>query len=501
MSNLRRKINIDSSNTEIFTTAKPATVDLHPSNKSAFGTIEASDLTPVFQSDFVYGLNTQKWRYSYVFTVTSPGSPPTAGDIYSNNNGYFVVVYSSGTTLVCFGTNDPAASGNLVRVSGAGTDPIAFSAFTTQVGVTNGTGASVDTDGGRLRIQSGTSATGYAYIMSRRPLRYRPGQGNVLRFTPIFTAGVADNIQIWGIGIITNDAVVDGYFVGYNGTSFGICRYNGGSPNWTYQASFNGDTLDGNGASGININKTYGTPWMIKYPFLGFGDIFFYAQNPTTGEWILAHVIRYANTTNAIQISNPTLTFMGYTLNSGNTSNMTMYCGSVGAFISGIRTFVGNARYGIDNSKTGITAETNIVTLKNAITFNTVANKGLMRLQSLSLSATAVNGTTVTVRLKTGVVLGGTPAFSTINGTTADNGCTITSGNSIATYDTAGTTVTGGNYIYNINCSAGNNGSGGAFVDLIPYEIFIAPGEQLTISASSANNAGVGISVNWSEDI
>lgn len=83
---------------------------------SAFGTLETNELTPIFQGDFVHGLNTQLWD-----------SP-----------------------------------------------------------VVSGTGATIDTDSSRLRIQSGTANNGFAYIQSKRPLRYRAGQGTVVRHTHVF---------------------------------------------------------------------------------------------------------------------------------------------------------------------------------------------------------------------------------------------------------------------------------------------------------------------------
>jgi hypothetical protein len=108
------------------------TASFNPANNSAFGTLETAELTPTFQGDFVYGLNTQLWA----------------------------------------------------------------------AGVVNGTGATVDTDAARLRIQSGTASGGYAWIQPKRPARYRAGQGTVARFTPLFTTGVANNVQLWGMGTI-----------------------------------------------------------------------------------------------------------------------------------------------------------------------------------------------------------------------------------------------------------------------------------------------------------
>lgn len=357
--------------------------------------------------------------------------------------------------------------------------------------VVSGTGATVDTDSSRLRIQSGTNSAGYAYILSRRPVRYRAGQGTLLRFTPLFTAGVANNIQLWGMGAVAANVPYDGYFFGYNGTSFGIAHYVRGSATWTAQASWNGTALP------FTLDPTKGTPMMIKYPYLGYGDIQFYIQNPASAAWILVHNIRYANTVATTQLSNPTMYYMGFTLNSGNTTNVTMYSGSVGAFVSGVRSFIGNPKWSMDSNKSGVTTETNLLTLKNATTYNTVTNRGLIRLTSASVSSSAASGISV-FRFKTGVTLGGSPSYATINGTTADSGVTITSGNSITSYDTAGTTVTGGTYLFSITL---DNPASSGTIDLTPYDLFVTPAETMTISGYSSTNAQLGVSVTWSEDI
>lgn len=405
---------------------KNITASFNPANQSAFGTLETAELTPIFQGDFVYGLNTQLW----------------------------------------------------------------------DTAVTSGTGATVDTDSSRLRIQSGTNSAGYSYVQTRRPVRYRAGQGTTVRFTPLFTTGAVNNVQIWGMFNMSSNAPYDGYGFGYNGTSFGIVHYVRGSATWTARGSWNGDKVDGSSGTSFNWDPTKGSPVMIKYPFLGYGDIFFYVQNPSTGEWILVHTIRYANTVATTQLSNPSLKFTGFTLNSGNTSNMTMYCASVGMFVSGVRSFAGNPRWGMDNNKSSITTETNIITVKNCSTYNGVTNRGLIRLSFLSFGSSAATGVTV-VRFKVGATLGGTPSYTTINGTTADEGVTITSGNSIASYDVAGTTVTGGTYIGGITCDNPNSDS----VNLEPYDLFIGPGETLTVSATSTVSSTIGVTLNWSEDI
>jgi len=74
------------------------------------------------------------------------------------------------------------------------------------------------------KISTGASANQSAEIQSIIPLRYRPGQGALARFTGLFTTGVANSEQLVGVGDSS-----DGFAFGYNGTSFGIKHWYGGS--------------------------------------------------------------------------------------------------------------------------------------------------------------------------------------------------------------------------------------------------------------------------------
>ena len=363
----------------------------------------------------------------------------------------------------------------------------------TQTGIsTVANSATVDTNTSRLRLQSGTNTAGSAIFQSRKPAKYRPGQGIIARFTSVFTTGVANSTQIIGSG-----TDMDGYFFGYNGAAFGILHRNAGVDTWVAQSSWNGDKCDGTGPSTFNWDKTKGCVCQIKYPYLGYGDITFWVQNPTTARWILCHIIRYNNSTSTIQIGNPNLHFYCQSINSGNNTNLTLYCGSVGFFLAGDRSYVGNPKWALDNSKTTITTETNIFTIKNATTYNGVTNRSLIRFNSVSVASTSNNGVAV-LRLKVNPTLGGAPAYTTINGTTADNGVTITAGNSVASYDTAGTTVTGGMYVFNISIASP---AGSGIIDLTPFNIYLAPGEIMTFSGYSTASTTIGISANWTEDI
>jgi hypothetical protein len=364
-------------------------------------------------------------------------------------------------------------------------------------GVTSGTGAAVDTNSGRLRIQSGTSSTSYAYISSRKSIRYRAGQGTNVRFTPIFTQGVASNISVMGVGTIASNAPYDGWFFGYNGTVFSIAHYISGTPTWYAQSTWNGNPMNGT-VNGMTWNPTLGSPVMIKYPYLGFGNIFFYVENQTTGGWVLVHTVRYANTVTTPELSNPSLQFLGFTANSGNTANQIMYCGSVGISISGVQSFVSNPKWAIDSSKTGITTENCLVNIQNATSYNGIPNRGIIRLAQISGLTTSGGTNYAIIRFKLGATIGGTPSYSAVNGTPASGGATITAGNSVASYDVAGTTVSGGTYQYGF---VTQNSSGSFVTDLTNAELYIAPGEIMSITAFASASATCTIAVTWTEDI
>lgn len=402
------------------------------------------------------------------------------------------LVTRSVNTLSSIGIANTGAFGDLITAPLTPSAQVDFIyGINTQTGTTSVTTTGVvDTNASRLRIQTGIGAAGAGTYQTTRICRYRQGEGMVARFTGVWASNAANSTQVIGVG---NTQV--GYFFGYNGTAFGVSLRNGGSDGWVAQTAWNGDKCDGTGASGFNWNKTFGNVMQIKYPFLGYGCITFWVLNPVTNAWILCHTIQYPNTSASVQLSNASFPFYANAVNTGNTSNLIMYVGSAAVFISGIREYLG-PQWGIDNLKNTITTETNILSLRNATTYNGVANTALIRLRSISYSADGGNGASI-FRLKKAVTLGGSPSYATISGTSGDNGVTITSGQSVASYDVAGTTVTGGTLIFNSTVARNDS----AAFDMTSYNIYILPGETLTFSGFSAASTTTTICVNWNEDV
>ena len=97
-----------------------------------------------------------------------------------------------------------------------GFDPREFETLSASTGTYENTGT-------LFKTHTGTGAYGYAVIRSNRILRYRPGQGAMMRFTAGF-----ENPQT-GVtlraGFFTQEQSI---MVGYDGDRFGILRQNGG---------------------------------------------------------------------------------------------------------------------------------------------------------------------------------------------------------------------------------------------------------------------------------
>ena len=407
-----------------------------------------------------------------------------------NGNPTNIRSTGNGELAVEIGGSNTSAFGDLIAVEPTPVVQLDFVyGINTQTGGFNlvQTG-SADTPNSRLRLQTGTNATGSSTFTSRRLVKYRPGQGNNARFTAFWETSAARSQQIIGVG-----NTIDGYFFGLSSTAFGLMLRNNSIDNWVLQSSWNQDKCDGTGSSGFKLNPNYGNVFQIRYPFLGYGNIKYYIQNGTTGGWILCHLDQYANSTTLTQVTNPSLTFYAQVSSTGNTNNLSMYCGSVGIFISGPKAYLG-PQNGYNNQKTA-GVPTNIFSLRNATTYNSIINRGLVRLRSMSV-ATASN-TVATFTIVSGATLGGATSFAPINGNTSDSGITITGGNSLVSVDTTGSTLTGGVVLFNVVLGSTDC----TFCDLSNYDIFIAPGETYTFAASSTNSAIQSIAVNWNEDI
>jgi hypothetical protein len=347
------------------------------------------------------------------------------------------------------------------------------------------TGNGTVTQADSMAVLQTTAATNSsAKIETKRFLKYRPGQGAHVRGTALFTTGVANSTQLFGAG---DNA--DGLFFGYNGTSFGIMSRAAGVDTWVPQEDWSGDVMDGTGGasnpSGQTLDPTKGNVYEIKFQWLGFGEIEFSVEDSSSGRFVPVHSIGYANTATTPSLINPSFPILWSAENTTNNTNITVKGASCYAGIEGQIKYLGPTN-AIGNTKTGVTtALTNILTIRNKSTFQSQTNRTPIYALKYTIS---VDGTKpATFELRRNATLNGTPAYTDISTNT-----------SVVDYDTAGTTVTGGEVIDFATLSKDGSLSN---VPIDISDIYLNPGETLTLGvAASSSTTDVTAAIRWVED-
>lgn len=350
---------------------------------------------------------------------------------------------------------------------------------------TTANGGTVTQANAKAVLQTSAAANGSAQIESYATARYSPGQGQIDKFTWIFTLGVAGSQQEVGVGTQT-----DGFFFGYQGAIFGLFRRQNGVDTFTAQTAWNGDrflaaTDPTHSPSGVTLDPTKGNVYFIRYQWLGFGAIRFYIEDPSSGLPTLVHTIQYANANVLPTIYNPTLPLHARVFNSGNTTNLTGQTASMGIYAEGPVGPPGVGRFSTGNRKTGITTEAAVFTIRNNTTIAGIANRARVHVDAIAGALSG--GADSQYRMVLNATLGGAPVFTD-----------ILTGSSMIAVDTAGTTVTGGIEKRRIP-STGNFQQSEDISDL---NLLLFPGDTLTFSASSfAAAVAANLSAGWVEEI
>jgi len=326
-------------------------------------------------------------------------------------------------------------------------------------------------------ISSGAATSSSGHLESVRILEYNPGTGGLARFTCVYNTGVAGNTQIAGIGNANN-----GFFFGYNGTSFGILRRSGGVDNWISQQNWNGNRMLGDESLIQTLDPQKGNVYQIRYQWLGFGAIEFAIEDSVSGELEIVHTIRYANENTTPSLNNPSFPFFVQSSNTTNNTAVITKISSVGLYIEGNDTTAGETRNAIDNTKTAVSTETNILTIRNKSTFQGITNSVVIQPDFITL---AVDGTkNSTIRIYLNASLGGSPSYTDVR-----------VNNSVVDYDVAGTTVSGGVLIAAFALAK----AGSLSQTFREFDFLLKPGQTMTFSAESSANTDATTSVSWAE--
>ena len=176
--------------------------------------------------------------------------------------------------------------------------------------VNTGTGASDwgTTTPGMATFSTGVTNPSTAKGTTANTVLYRPAEEVYVYFTASFTTGVASTFQRVGL---TDE--VEGFWVGYEGTSF-CCSYSTNSVITSVaQASWNVDTATSqvgsdftSGGVAVTFNPTKLNLYRIRFGWLGIGPAEFEIMSPD-GVWTLLHQFRFPNTQAIPSIRTPNL--------------------------------------------------------------------------------------------------------------------------------------------------------------------------------------------------
>lgn len=329
----------------------------------------------------------------------------------------------------------------------------------------------------KLQVSAASSS---AVISSRRVGKYYVGQGLIIRSAARFNIPMTGLQQLLGFA-----SEAGGVMIGTNDTNFCVCLRKNGTDTFVNQSNFNIDKLDGTGPSGMTIDVTKGNVYQIQFLWQGFGNMKFSVYEPNIGSFILFHNYLYANTYTETSVCNPIYPLRISIENTSNATEVNMYCTSLVAFNEGIIHRTGPIHF-IDNTQSGIsTSNVHLLTLRNRTLYNSYTNSSQVYILDIDVANDHSNHGTILVYKN-----------CTLSGTTWTD---YDTNNSIIEYTNDAIIDTyGEKYVGQI---VGKTES--TSIHPQSYEIFLAPGESITIVGRE--NVGIdgimSIGINWQEDL
>ncbi len=465
-----------------------------------FGALNTENLTPIFQTDAVYGINSSE----VLATIGHSTGGVSSGTNTGTNN---LFKCSTGTTALSFATMQSrrrlryrSGQGVVGRFAGYFTSPVANCILVAGFGT------------GESGFYFGYNGTSFGILHSTGGVR------EIQTLSVSAGAGGAENVTVKLDGIDTVVAVVAGNatsvayqlsratYVGWDAEQVGatvrfLAQSVGNKAGafslastgttagtfaetlagvastdvWYPQTAWNGDVCDGSGSvdnkSGFNLDTTKGNVYQIDITYLGFGPINFKIvttspnNNPT---YTTVHTVDFPNTRTATTLSQPSFPFTMAAYSAGSTTNASVSVGSFAGFVAGQKKLTGpRMTYSANSTAVTAAAYRALLTVRNDRIYGTRANQSVINL--LSFGAAIEDTTPVTVLLIRNAILAGGPNFQ------------AWSVNSSTDVDTAATTCTFTNneqIIFSLPIGAAGSG-----IFSFEDDITLQPGETVTLAA------------------
>jgi hypothetical protein len=481
-------------------------------DKAAFGELAVAESTPVAQETFSYNVNEEIWHVHEnggTATVvdhqlnlsTGAGANQSAELLHSvaikynagqgaciRFSGLFTAGVTGSTQLI--GVGDPG-DGLFVGYDGADFGVMRrrgghqeIQKLTVSAGATSAGNITLTLDGDSVVVAL-TDTTGdtditaneiaaHDYSAIGRGWNAHSDGDGVVSFESYYSAVQTGSYTFTDTDTTNAAASFTQEIAGVASTDTWIYQNKDGEDNW------NRDKADESGVLPV-IDFTKGNVFQIIYQWLGYGAMDFFIEHPATGDWINVHRIEYANANTLPSFNSPTLPLYYIAENTSNTSDIVVNSGSIGGFIQG-RTNGSHIHNGIDVTFAYTSAiEKPVITLHNQLIFAGVPNR--VRLKLISVTFAADGTKPVTFRIKRNPILTGA-SYSEVE-----------PGISVAEQDTSATTVTNGDQQFTV----GVGKTGSQILNLSTADYFLNPQEIFTVTAQSAGNSDVTVSMNWEE--
>lgn len=348
------------------------------------------------------------------------------------------------------------------------------------------TGGTVTSANSMAVLSTAGSAGSIAQLQTDNTIIYRSGHEAYALFTVAFTGSFAATSSQF-IGPIDYQ---NGFAIGFDGTTFGITRRTNTINSFTPQSQFNGDKLNGTGASQFTYNPALLNVFRIRYGYLG-GSVIQFQIMTTYGAWITFHTIQYPNSASTPSIFQPFLPITARVEDLSGTALVLRL--QTASWNGGIIAAPNNNSYRYfqtSNTVNVTTSNTFVLTIKNNLIFNNNPNQIRVRCTAMGgawASSSVPNDATTLTLIKN----------ATLTGTSFSD---FSPNNSVIQVSSVGTYSAGtGTQVFKTQTL---NGSNSGLRDFPPdsFVITIMPGETLTILAANLTTttsffAGIG----WEE--
>lgn len=477
-----------------------------------FGSLHTEKLTPIFQTDAVYGINAEGSIAKTGRAIAGATSATVTGD-----NNLFKC--STGTTSYSFGSLQSRK--RLRYRPGQGVTARFTALFPTRA------------DSSYLLAGVGTSESGYYFGYAHLSAAGLTSQefgifhvtGGVRSIQTVDVTAhtsTAGNVSIVlngatgvDIAILAGDSITDvankiaaGTYTGWDSEAVGstvvFVRNDAGATAGSFtatgagvtasfvstttgvtstdtfipQSTWNGDKLDGTGGSGVTLDPTKGNVFQIGIQYLGFGAVSFEIEAGESGtkpKFVTAHTINFQNSQTSTSVTQPAFPYNMVAYSAGSTTDISVQTGSFAGFIEGDVHLIGpRASFSATSGAVSTSSYYHLMSIRNSLShshggFSARANQSVINL--LSAGGAHDDATPILFYLLRNATLVGTPVW------------TKWADHSAAYIDTAADTATidGNGQIIQV-IPVGQNGT---ILNALEDIVTLQPGETVSLVATA----------------